>query len=87
MASTINHKSSRHRWIITFSIIAALLAATLLYHLPGCEELAVVETKELVKPENVTIVGRIVFGRKSRFEILRCYLDVSDRVMQKPALF
>jgi hypothetical protein len=85
-------KSSRRRWIIalvTFSVLAILLAATSRHHLQRPRELAfplpdshlghskLIEIKEFVKPKDVTIVGLVFFGRKNRVEMLRCYLEVS----------
>lgn len=35
-----------------------------------------VSITELVKPKDVQIVGMIFFGRRSRVELLRCYIEV-----------
>jgi hypothetical protein len=87
-----DRKSSRRRWfiaLITFSLVAILLAATTRYHLRRPREFAfplpdsdlghskLIEIKEFVKPKDVTIVGLVFFGRKNRVEMLRCYLEVS----------
>ena len=34
--------------------------------------------KDLVKPPNITVVALVFFGRKSRVEMLRCYIEVSQ---------
>ena len=38
-----------------------------------------VSTPQFTKPKDVPIVGFIFFGRKSRVEILRCYIEVRLR--------
>lgn len=50
-----------------------------------------VSVPSLTKPEGVPVVGFIYFGRRSRVEILRCYIEVrsSSSAMEKyhPLIF
>ena len=90
-----DRRLARRRWtivLLTFSFIAILLAATSRYHLQRRRDIAFplpgqelghskfIEFKEFVKPNNITVVGLVFFGRKNRVEMLRCYLEVSVHV-------
>jgi hypothetical protein len=91
------HTSSHRRRTIAFvvlSLIAITLAATLRHHLGRPRLLASspsyadagyskpVKIKEFVKPKGVTVIGFVFFGRKSRVEMLRCYIEVSANTPQ-----
>ena len=82
-------KSSRRRWfivVIVFTFVAVLIAVATHYRQNHYGELSFptpdrmgyskqLQVKEFVKPEGVKIIGLIFFGRKSRVEILRCFLE------------
>jgi hypothetical protein len=45
-------------------------------HVASAQPATTVSVQELVKPEGITVVAYVFFGRKSRVEILRCYIEV-----------
>ena len=73
-----------------FTLILLILTATSHYraprrhHLeqsidyapPAADPEKTVSVPHFTKPQDVVIVGYVFFGRKSRVEILRCYIEV-----------
>lgn len=45
-------------------------------HVSPTDPAKTVSVPQFTKPEGISIVGYIFFGRKSRVEILRCYVEV-----------
>lgn len=86
-------RTSRRRWVIVaavFAVVALLLfTATSHYRPPPLRPphpfnhpstAQSAELRALKKPKDVPIVGLIFYGRKSRVEILKCYVEVGDKL-------
>ncbi|KEF59692.1 uncharacterized protein A1O9_04538 [Exophiala aquamarina CBS 119918] len=82
--------SSRRRWLVAvlgFAVLATIIATAAHYRQNYSGELAFpvpdghsgfskdLQVKEFIKPQGVKIIGFVFFGRKSRVEILRCFLE------------
>ena len=83
---------SRRHWfvaVLVFGVLATIIATAAHYRQNYSGELAFptpdshtgfakeLQIKEFVKPEGLKIIGFVFFGRRSRVEILRCFLEVS----------
>lgn len=75
---------SRRRWVIIaalFTVVLLLFTATSHYRPltpppPGYSPQSASHAPQFTKPKDIPIIGLIFFGRKSRVEILRCYVEV-----------
>lgn len=45
--------------------------------IPTQELVKQVQIEDFVKPQDVTVVALVFFGRKNRVELLRCYIEAS----------
>lgn len=52
--------------------------------IPGGAPVYPTSADKFVKPENVTIVGLVFYGRRNRVEMLRCYLEVRRSLPEIP---
>lgn len=83
--------NSRRRWIlvvVVFAILALIISSISHYRQNYYGELSFptpdshtgyskdLQVKEFVKPVGIKIIGFVFFGRRSRVEILRCFLEV-----------
>lgn len=83
--------SSRRRWfvpVVVCGVLPTLIATAGHYRQNYSGELAFpvldahsgfskdLQVKEFIKPQGIKIIGFVFFGRKSRVEILRCFLEV-----------
>lgn len=84
--------NSRRRWfvvVLVFAVLATIIGTATHYRQNYSGDLAFplpdgptgfskdLKVGEFVKPEGVKIIGFVFFGRRSRVEILRCFLEVS----------
>lgn len=84
-------KSTRLRlWFfafVVFAVVATVIAATTHYRLNYYGEISFptsqsstgfskdLKVKEFIKPDGIKVIGLVFFGRKSRVEVLRCFLE------------
>jgi len=86
----LDAKYSRRRWIIAiliFVVLGTLITTLTHYRRDHYGELRFpishaepgftkdLRVEEFIKPEGVKIIGLVFFGRKSRVEIMRCFLE------------
>lgn len=79
-------QTSQRRWVTVgglFTLIVLLFMATSHYRprpphdfSPSANPAKTISGPQFKKPKDIPIVGMIFFGRKSRVEILRCYIEV-----------